>query len=324
MKKLNNKKLRVAIYYDNRFGRNDGPPLYYYNVLLRMGFETFHLIPAGDTRNFGKFDLHFWVDWGEDGLPIDHNWFMPKDGGKTVYVCSDAHIDETGRNYRYTFAQKFDYVFFNQVKFVKEYLKLAKNVTSLGNDKYRIGKNKIQVVKFLPHAAEPDAYPHTEQVKKYDVCFIGHLQRVKNYNGINRVEMLDRLFKEFPNFYFGTRNPMDPKLNMFEDAAKHFDESKIVLNISIKDDLNMRLFEVLSSGSFELTNYLPTLKNVGIKDGKHLVTYKNLDEMVKLVKYYLKHDRQREAIAKQGHELAMSKHTYQHRVETILEVIKNG
>jgi len=312
------KKPRIAIYYDNRFGRNDGPPLYYYNVFLRMGLEALHLIPEGDTRQFGKFDYHFWVDYGEDGLPVDHEWFMPKDGGKTIYVCSDAHIDKGGREYRFNFAKKFDYVFFNQPKFVKQYLKFAGVTATLENDTYEIQKAKIQVVKFLPHAAEQDAYPHTEQIKKYDVCFIGHI------NGENRIDMLDRLFKEFPNFYFGTRSPQDPAKNMFDDAAKHFNESRVVLNISIKDDLNMRLFEILSAGAFELTNYLPTLKDIGIKDGKHLVTYKSLDEMVKLIKYYLKHGKEREKIAEEGHKFFLENHTYQHRIEEIFRTIENG
>jgi len=306
-------KARHAILYNNDFGRNDGPPLYFYNVLLGMGLEVLHLLPQGDVRNFGKFNYWWWVDWGEDGLPVDHTWFPPKDGGKTVYVCSDAHIDKTGRNYRFNFAKKFDYVFFNQPRFVNEYKKFNPNWRK--NNKY---------VGFLPHAAEPQAYPHTEQIKKYDVCFIGHVQDVKNYNGFSRVDMLDRLYKEFPNFYFGTRNPVSPEKNMFEDAAKRFNESRVVLNISIKDDLNMRAWEILSAGAFELTNYLPVLKKVGIIDGKHLVTYKTLDEMVKLIKYYLKHDRLREIIAKAGNQLLMEKHTYRHRVESILEIIKNG
>src|SRR3990167_8100566 len=133
-------KPRIAIYYDNRFGRNDGPPLYFFNVLLGMGFETVHLLPEGDTRNFGKFDLHFWVDWGEDGLPVDHKWFMPKDGGKTIYVCSDAHIDKAGREYRFNFAKRFDYVFFNQARFVDEYKKFNPNWQK--DNKY---------IGFLPH-----------------------------------------------------------------------------------------------------------------------------------------------------------------------------
>lgn len=304
-----NEKPRIAIYYHSNFGRNDGAPLYYFNLMKnQMGLDITHLMPEGDISRFGKFDFHFWVDYGEDGLPVDRSWQIPNDGGKTIYICSDAHIDEGGRNYRFTKALDFDYVYFNQLRFLPEYAEFCKTSTK---------KPKAnQQVWFLPHAVEPTAYPKFEIVKKYDVCFIGHIQDVKNYNGFSRVDMLDRVFKEFPNFYFGSRNPINPAKNMFEDASKRFSESKICLNISIKDDLNMRLFEALSSGSFQITNWLPTL-DLLFEDGKHLVTYKTLDDMVEKVKYYIGHEDEREKIAEAGHKRVLEVGTYRNRLEHI-------
>lgn len=286
---------KAAIYYSTAFGRNDGAPLYYFNVLKhQLKLDTYHLVPEGDTSNFGKMDYHFWIDWGEDGLPVDQNWQIPKDGGKTIYVASDTHL---GREYRMNKAKQFDFAFFNQKDAADE----AGGV-------------------WLPHAAEPQAYPKIEILKKYDVCFIGHIQDVVNYNGFTRTDALDRLFKEFPNFYYGSRHPAFPDKNLFEDAARKFSQSKIVFNISIKDDLNMRIFETLSTGSFLLTNWLPTLGEL-FEDGKHLVTYKTLDEMVEKAKYYLEHDDERQKIADAGHAEFMAKHTYKHRVETILSIV---
>lgn len=287
------KKPRVAIYYSTKFGRNDGAPLYYFNVLKhQLKLDTIHLLPEGDTTKFGKFDYHFWIDWGEDGLPWKE-WEIPKDGGKTIYVASDTHL---GRKYRMDKAKKFDFAYFNQKDAADE----AGGI-------------------WLPHAAEPQAYPKIEIIKKYDVGFVGHVQETPNYNGFTRVDALDRLFKEFPNFYYGSRNPAFPEKNLFEDAARKFSLSKIAFNISIKDDVNMRVFETLSTGSFLLTNWLPTLGEL-FEDGKHLVTYKTLDEMVEKARYYLEHEDEREAIAKAGHEEFMKKHTYKHRVKKILKI----
>jgi spore maturation protein CgeB len=262
-----------------------------------------HLKPEGDTGNFGKFDLHFWIDYGEDGLPVDHTWELPKDGGKTIYVCSDAHYSPEAFKFRSDKAREFDYVFVNQLRYVDEFKTVG-----------------VEDPIFLPHAAEPQAYPKYDIVKKWDVSFIGHLQDVKNYNGFSRIDMLDRAFKEFPNFYFGSRNPMDKTVNLFEDASKKFCQTRVVLNISIKDDINMRNFEIASSGSFQLTNYIPTIDQV-FEDGKHLVTYKTLDEMVEKVKYYLEHEEEREKIALAGYEHFLKHHTYRHRIETILKTI---
>lgn len=293
------KKPRHAIYYENRFGRNDGAPLYYFNVLKQMGLDVTHLAPHGDTSQFGKFDYHWWIDWGEDGLPWEP-WNIPNDGGKKIYVASDTHL---GKEFRFKRAEGFNYVFFNQKAAVDEY-----NLTH---------ENKAV---WLPHAAEPQAYPKIDIVKKWDVCFVGHVQETPNYNGITRLEALDRLFKEFPNFYFGSRHPGFPGKNLFEDAAKKFSQSKIVFHNSIKDDIAMRVFETLSTGSFLLCNWIPTLEDLFV-DGQHLVTYRTLDEMVEKAKYYLENEGLREAIAKAGHEEFIKKHTYKNRIETILKLV---
>lgn len=295
-------KPRIAIYYESRLGRNDGPPLYYFHALKQMGYEINHLLPQGDTfKDMGRYDLHLWVDFGEDALGLPE-FTIPNDGGTKVYVASDTHLDD---GYRMRKAQDFDIVCFNQKRAYEEYKPSQQN----------------GYVGWMPHAVEPQAYPHIETLKKYDLCFIGHAQdpNILNYNGLNRMWALDRMFREFPNFYYGHRHPAWPGKNLFEDAAHHFAESKIIFNISIKDDVNMRVFEALATGSLLLTNYLPTLPEL-FEDRTHLVMYKDLDEAVKLAHYYLKHDKEREKIAQAGMELCLKEHTYQERAKVILSL----
>lgn len=290
------KNARHCILYHTNFGRNDGAPLYYYNVMKnQLKLDVTHLAPQGDISNFGKFDYYWWIDYGEDGLPVDHEWKIPE-GGKTIYVASDTHL---GREYRMNKAKQFDYAFFNQKGAADEFGGV-----------------------WLPHAGEPQAYPKIDIIKKYDVCFVGHVQETPNYNGFSRIEALDRLFKEFPNFYYGSRHPAFPNKNLFEDAAKKFSLSKIVFNISIKDDLNMRFAEALMTGSFLLTNKIPILKDLekeyGFKEGIHYEAYETLDEMVSKAKYFIDHDEEREKVAQAGYDLAITNMTYKHRVESIL------
>lgn len=312
------KKPRVAIYYDTRFGRNDGSPLYYFEVLKKIfgSKNVLHLLPEGDVKRYGKFDYTFWVDWGEDGLPWTR-WVPPKEtSGKMIYVVSDAHLDET--SYRYNFAKNFDYVFFNQKHYLDEY----KNTP---DSKITIDQKTF----YLPHAAEPKAYPHFNIIKKYDLCFIGHMQEYHKGNGVNvtRLDALDRMFREFPNFYFGSRNPAFPSKNLFEDAAKRFCESRIVFNISIGNDVNMRFFETLVTGSFLLTNDIPELKNIekyGFYEGVHYVSYKTMDEAVEKAKYYIEHDKEREKIARAGYKQALKTGTYKSRIQALLSLIEDN
>ena len=284
---------RIAFYYEsgNRVGRNDGPPLYWFNQAQTIFGKdnAVHLLPNGDWANFGSFDYHFWVDWGEDALMPMLNYTPLAPPRPNIYVVSDTHL---GYDYRLSRAREFDWVFCNQMRAVEDFV--------------RDGIPKERCI-WLPHAAEPKAYPKKDMIKKYDVGFIG------NVGDWNRVDFLDRMFKEFPNFFYGKR--------LFEEAAEIFSQSKIVLNISIKDDINMRVFEALSTGSLLLTNELPTLPHL-FQDGVHLVTYKNFDDAVEKARYYLEHDEERERIAEAGYKEFMKKHTYEHRLKTVLEIVK--
>lgn len=316
-------KTRHAIWYDNRYGRNDGPPLYYYNRLKKLpNTEVLHLLPDGDTSRFGKFDYHWWVDWGEDaviGRQKALQLSLPNDGGKTIYIASDTHLDD---GYRFEKAKQFDYVFFNQKHATEEYLRHNLTAWLWDQGEHRDG----QPVHYLPHAAEPLAYPHFEILKKYDICFIGHMQEYHKGNGINvaRIDALDYMLRKFPNFYYGSRHPAWPDKNIFEDAAKKFCQSRIVFNISIGNDTNMRFFETLVTGSFLLTNKIPELKNVeayGFKDGTHYVSYNSLEDAVEKAMYYLKNEDEREAIAKAGYEQALKTGTYQSRIDEVLKIV---
>ena len=53
-----------------------------------------------------------------------------------------------------------------------------------------------------------------------------------------------------------------------------------------------------------------------------LVLYKDLEELLGLVEYYLEHDKEREQIAKTGQEFVISKHTYIHRAKEILKYVE--
>lgn len=300
--------LRVAIYYENRLGRNDGNPLYILHELKRrekLGELTVdHLIPDGNYKHFGKYDIHIVVDWGEDGLTgllpykVDYD-FGP---GVRIYWASDTHL---GFDYRIHTARNFDLAFVAQKDAVAGFASAGVSAT------------------WLPHAVEPRAYndaadttgtkPYEFLAKKYDVCFIGHV------NSPNRVDALDRVFREFPNFFYGQK--------LFNQAAQKYAESKIVFNIAMKNDVNMRCFEALGSKSFLLTDRIQSIEEL-FEDGKHLVLYDNLDDMVEKARYYISHDDERRKIAEEGYRHVIAHHTFKQRVDVMLErakeLIKQG
>jgi glycosyltransferase involved in cell wall biosynthesis len=298
------KKLRIATYFENRMGRNDGAPLYYKVALESLGHEVIHFTSedTGDLDRFGKFDLHLWVDWGEDGLDLPYKP-MEKIPSPSVYIPCDTHITDAGRDYRFKRADGADWVFFNQKRGMDEYLALH--------------PERKDRVFWLPCAVEPKAYPNKPvALKTYDVCFVGFVTFRK------RAEMLDRMLREFPNHFYGQKFSRwiygEPAGGL--DTADIFRKSKIVFNTAAVDDFNMRVGEAMATGSFLLTEWVPHIDEL-FEDGKHLVTYKTMDEAVEKAHYYLEHETEREAIAKAGMEHTLANHTYEIRAKKLLSTI---
>ena len=89
-----------------------------------------------------------------------------------------------------------------------------------------------------------------------------------------------------------------------EDMLKVFRHSKIVLNthsnITGEGKGNMRIYEVLGSGSFMLSD--DGIYPEHLIAGEDFVTYKNNKDMTEKISYYLKNDKEREEIALNGYK----------------------
>jgi len=101
--------------------------------------------------------------------------------------------------------------------------------------------------------------------------------------------------------------------------AKIFSSSRVVFNRSVLNDVNMRVFEGLCSGSLLMTNALDDNGQAEMfADGVHLATYRSPEDLVERVRYFLDHPDEREKIATAGRAEAVRAHTYRHRAERIL------
>src|SRR5205814_1246210 len=151
---------------------------------------------------------------------------------------------------------------------------------------------------------------------KWDWVFIGHL------NSPRRIDLLDRLCKEFPNWYLGWRNAQVPGYNSLDDIAWKLSQGKVGVNYSIGKDLNMRVFETLGTKTCLLTDDIPDIHDF-FEDMNHLALFKNEDEAVHKMRILLGDENLRQNIAEQGYKEAVNKHTYHHRAREILKVCLN-
>ena len=196
---------------------------------------------------------------------------------------------------------------------LEKHIEIAKNfdVVFIAQkaDVKRFKERGIKNVFWIPLACDPEIHGKKTNNKLYDIGFVGSLTDPK------RVELLDKLKRRF-NLYY--------ERCFLERMAEVFSQSKIVFNKSIKNDLNMRVFEAMASGSMLLTD---EAKGSGLtemfQDRKHLVIYRDEKELFELADYYLRNDDEREKIAKQGMTKVLDRHTYAHRVQEMINIIKD-
>lgn len=108
----------------------------------------------------------------------------------------------------------------------------------------------------------------------------------------------------------------------WREAPVVFNRSKINLNLtlrSIRSGIPLRVWDILSAGGFCITNYQPELQLFFV-DGRDLVWFKSREEMEKKIKYYLEHEDERRAIARNGYELVKKYHDYTSRIDTMAEI----
>ena len=160
-------------------------------------------------------------------------------------------------------------------------------------------------------ACDPEIHRRLDVEKVHDIAFVGNI-----FPG-PRAELIALLQRRFRSMFVGRA--------YFEEMAKTYSAARLVFNRSLKNDVNMRVFEAVACGSLLLTNELGDNGQAELfRDGVHLATYRDADELLDKAAYYLKHDVLRERIAAAGRAEAIARHTYRHRMQTLLERVSRG
>lgn len=144
-----------------------------------------------------------------------------------------------------------------------------------------------------------------------------------------RIRFLTALSERFSvDLYTGSDTRLMPRIHNrgFAKTATEmpiiFHESKINLNMtakSIRSGLSQRIFDVLSCEGFLITNYQEELPEHFVI-GEDLDCYNSLDDLIGKCEYYLGHEKDRREIAHNGLAKVQKYHTYDTRIEQILEL----
>jgi len=205
-------------------------------------------------------------------------------GKKSCFWEIDNHIHRGKDVDKY---QKVDHVFVTQ----KAYLRL-----------YPEGKSG-----WLPLAADPEKHRlFSDEPIEYDVGFLG------NDTYPRRRDLLDKIGAKY-KLLRSTSDPGEPYSRMLSRC-------RLLFNCSMDNDVNMRVFEAISIGRLLLTDKVEGMDDL-FKDGEHYISYYDWQDLDNQIAHYLNNGSSREKIAKSGAAWIRANHTYQHRLEAILQVM---
>ncbi len=113
-------------------------------------------------------------------------------------------------------------------------------------------------------------------------------------------------------------------INYYEELPYFYGHSLINFNctsMQMKGATNQRILDVPAAGAFVLTEWREQLPHL-FEVGKEIICYNELDEIPDLIRFYLKHDNEREKIVQAGRKRVLSCHTWEHRVQEIIKVMR--
>lgn len=227
-------------------------------------------------------DMYLWVESVFGYFPRNISALPCK---KVCYLI-DMHLN---LNLYLDFARQFDYAFIVHRQFVPNVREVVPNSH------------------WLPVACDPEIHQPSGKPKRYDVSFVGSIA-----DGTRRAYLLEQLKQQVP---------LHIERCFWDEMAMLFSESRIVFNNCVSNDLNMRFFEVLSTGSLLLSDMaLDSGQEELFVAGEDYVLYRD-DNPGDVARYYLDNETARETIAARGKRLAHAAHTYDDRVRDMLDVV---
>ena len=163
------------------------------------------------------------------------------------------------------------------------------------------------------------------------VSFVGGISR---HHG-KAIPLLERLAVQTPIQFFGYgadslshSSPIRRKHHgevWGHDMYRALARSRMTLNrhinVAENNANNMRLYEATGVGALLITDMKDNLGEL-FAIGKEVVTYSSADEAVEVINYYLDHPEEAQTIAKAGQARTLREHTYRHRMEELLPLLR--
>lgn len=209
-------------------------------------------------------------------------------------------------------------------------------------------KAGVKHIAWLSQGFEPLFYfhngitPSERNLYQSDISFIGNIDSTKLY--LPRRDRILRIIKEgYQVKWWGPRLGKKPinipvifsKLGRsyggrsvyFQDFAKVVQCSKIFIAFDavpqLRKSMSERTYTAIGCGAFYLCQYVEGIEEVFMPD-KEIVIFKDDEEMIEKIKYYLPLEDKRREIAENGQKRVLTEYTYQHRLREMVNILKEN
>lgn len=170
-----------------------------------------------------------------------------------------------------------------------------------------------------------------KQKRKYELTFVGGISRAHK-EGLRLLNGLAQIIK-FDVWGYG-KEELERNSNLYKfhhgeawgkDMYNIMLQSKITINrhIDIAEDYanNMRLYEATGCGAMLITDKKKNLSDF-FKIDKEIISYEDTDDLIEKIRYYLKKDKEREAIASAGQKRTLKDHNYSVRMKELVNILE--
>lgn len=183
----------------------------------------------------------------------------------------------------------------------------------------RIGRKNVY---YLPFGAEIEKQSNYKKI--YDVSFVGTWRKSRE-NTLKKLTQFNLNIWGDPRWYGSSLKDFVRGGRVSQKKMKDIiKRSKINLNIYFSgfnlDGAALRVFETTGSGEFLLTEFKTSIEKL-YKLDQEVGFYKNPNEMIKKIKFYLSNDQLRSKIANKGYLRANKDHNWVVRIKQLLKIV---
>jgi spore maturation protein CgeB len=272
-------------------------------------------------------------NWKADALVVDncapyHPEYLRSVPVYKVLRIADGPISAYDRDFAYVHA--YDHILYHSPAYSPD-LDMAEKLQYVGAKRVDFWPLAVFEAMYDGRSTEEEVFQGERDI---DIVFIGALH-------LNKMPLLARVKKAFGrsfqlfglaglkrNIYFNAKYGAPGWVTSVrcEDYVSLYRRAKIGINVHNRGDYTVgsyRLFDLPANGVMQISDggrYLGAFFSVG----EEIVGYRDADDLIDKIRYYLAHDDDRVAIARRGYRRVIAEHRIRDRFRELAKLIERG